>query len=82
MKIKYNYSTCRLKIEFIMFSDMKDFLIDVYKNDPDSFIKSLKEDRIKLLSIKANLEKTLEYCKTQLAFVENFLDEIGVNPYE
>lgn len=73
---------CRFNAEFLRYTEMIEFIDRLFDNDFVKLTNKLKKDLVDLKGLKVACKDCLNECDKQINFIENFLDDCGVNIYE
>lgn len=73
---------CRINAEFMVYTQMVEFIEYLNLNDHERLINKLKKDLIDSKKLENDLNNAITSCKKEISFIENYLDDCGVNVYE
>lgn len=77
-----NIIICKFNCEFLCHSEMINLVDELYSSDSVRLITKLKKDLHDLNDLIVSLNDCLDRCKKEINFIENFLDDCGVDVYE
>lgn len=76
------YLICCLNIQFLRYTEMIATIDKLFSFNSDKYINKFKISLSDLKQIKFALKDCLKECERQINFLENFLNDCGVNVYE